>query len=189
MQSGSLFIFVFNQQFLSPPMQLENTMQFQEQFAVLQRLFSYFSTAPARAFSAQSLLNQWDSLAQFIYLFIFLRSYVSQQLMFLAEISPRPPTCGRTFWLTTPLTCWLSSSLMIHTSIREHRWPWGTLWPECCHTGSLTFPCTGANTHTGAHNKKSLFIISPHLVIILDEWIENSGFKMCSCVNALTAVS
>lgn len=159
MQSGSLFIFVFNQQFLSTPMQLENTMQFQEQFAVLQRLFSYFSTAPARAFSAQSLLNQWDSLAQF---FFFLRSYVSQRLVFLAEISPRPPTCGRTFWSTTPPTCWLSSSLMIHTSIREHRWPWGTLWPECCHTGSLTFPCTGANTRTQVRTTQKASSLSRH---------------------------
>lgn len=162
MQSGSLFIFVFNQQFLSTPMQLENTMQFQEQFAVLQRVFLFQHGSRSCFFSTKLIEPMRFSGTIFFIIFFFLRSSVSQRLVFLAEISPRPPTCGRTFWSTTPPTCWLSSSLMIHTSIREHRWPWGTLWPECCHTGSLTFPCTGAKTRTQVRTTQKASSLSRH---------------------------
>lgn len=64
--------------------------------------------------------------ARFSAVFLFVRArplVFSQRLVFLAEISPRPPTCGRTFWSTTPPTCWPSSSLMTHTSTWERRWP------------------------------------------------------------------
>lgn len=98
-------------------------------------------------------------------------SCFSQRLVFLAEISPRPPTCGRTFWSTTPPTCWLSSSLMTHTSTWERRWPWGTLWPACCPTGNLKSPCTGTQTHTQTHlnTHRKPCLLSQHICISIDQ--------------------